>query len=84
MILRQRLNEPHLNGIWVAVDTAYQSSLQKELPSLHLFAWGKEDNESGWLLLQTDVKDFETSAIQLCRLIEHGDKRIGRLVDKRK
>jgi hypothetical protein len=81
LMLRNRANEPHLNGIWVATDPKHVVSLRKEVPSLMSFsALGIETPESKWQLLSPNEEDFETSAITICNLISRGDKRIGRVV----
>jgi hypothetical protein len=83
LMLRRRENDPGVNGIWVATYPEHVESLRKELPSLCSFSGcGRGVFESGWQLLPDGADDFETSALQVCRLIMHGDKRIGRVVKK--
>jgi len=37
-------------------------------------------HDSGWRLIRVDDNDdFETAAIQVCELISHNDKRIGKV-----
>jgi hypothetical protein len=84
LILRNREKGAHLNGIWVATNPGYHEKLLKELPDLTSFsACGKEIPDSGWQLLPAQAENFEQSAIQLCRLVANGDKRIGRVPNEK-
>ena len=39
LILRRRLNEPELNGVWVATNRTHHDSLRKDVPELGPFVW---------------------------------------------
>ncbi len=82
MILRQRLNEPEFNGIWVATSKAHHESLQKDVPDLGPFFWAGNEQYGNWLLIQDGVDGFEEAAMKVCELISHGDPRIGNLTEK--
>lgn len=82
LILRERLNEPGLNGIWVPTNPAGQASLRMEYPALRPFPGldaKKKKSNAIWLVIPPDHDDFERSAIGICQLIAHRDPRIGRL-----
>jgi hypothetical protein len=79
LILRKAAKNIDLNGIWVATLKEHHQSLQNEIPALSDFILDNgETHDSGWRFLKADDDDFETAAIQLCELIAHGDKRIGK------
>jgi len=80
LILRDRKNEPELNGIWVPTNKDGLESLKTELPTLRqIYAIGKAKSAAVWLLLPDTAADFERTAITLCDLLVHRDQRIGRL-----
>jgi len=78
LMLRQRDNEPQFNGVWVAADKAHHEELMKELP--HATPQSDFGFSTKWLFLPEAATGFETSALQVCRLINRGDKRVGRVV----
>jgi hypothetical protein len=79
LLLRDRKDEPGLNGIWVPTTRPGLESLRVELPSLRqIYALGKKSS-AAWLLLPPTAPDFERTAITLCDLIIHHDPRIGRV-----
>ena len=77
LMLRQRGNETHLNGVWIAADKIHHEALMKELPPASPFA--EFGASSKWLFLPATANGFETAALQLCHLINRGDKRLGRI-----
>jgi hypothetical protein len=81
LMLRDRKNEPELNGIWVPTNRDGLESLKAELPSLRqIYGLGNTKKSAAlWLVLPPEVTDFERAAITLCDLIVHRDLRIGRL-----
>jgi hypothetical protein len=80
LILRNRKNEPELNGIWVPTNKDSLESLKAALPALRqIYAIGKAKNAAVWLLLPDTAADFESAAITICDLLTHRDPRIGRL-----
>src|ERR1700761_2824616 len=82
LILRQGAKRPDLNGIWVATETIHHKSLMSIIPALTFFHMNSDGQPSGWLFLQDSAGDFEEAAIELCKLISHGDPRIGRATEK--
>jgi hypothetical protein len=81
LILRDRENQPDMNGIWVPTDKPGQETLTKEYPALRPFPGlgpKKKKSDAIWLVLPPDHDDFEHSAIGICDLIVHRDPRIGR------
>lgn len=80
LILRDRRNEPELNGIWVPTNKESLESLKAELPALRqIYGIGKAKSAAVWLLLPDTSADFERTAIALCDLLVRHDTRIGRL-----
>lgn len=81
LMLRDRKDQPELNGIWVPTDRDSFESLKAELPSLRqIYGLGNTRRSAAlWLMVPPDAPDFERTAITLCDLIVHRDPRIGRL-----
>jgi hypothetical protein len=83
LLLRQRDNEPDMNGIWVATTPDGLDSLQEEFPALLCkFSprkGARRKDSASWLLIPPDAADFERTAISICDLIVHRDPRIGRI-----
>jgi hypothetical protein len=79
LILRKAGKNIDLNGIWLATSKIHHQSLEIDIPALAAFILDNGDiHDSGWRLLKEDSEDFESSAITICELISHGDKRIGK------
>ncbi|HVS96555.1 MAG TPA: hypothetical protein VHE54_08705 [Puia sp.] len=81
LILRERANEPELNGIWVATTRKGLETLTAEFPALGLFPGHepkRKKSDAIWLVVHPDHDDFERTAIGICDLIAHRDPRIGR------
>jgi hypothetical protein len=78
LMLRQRQNEPHLNGVWIVTTQAHHETLLKDLKGSQRFT--EFGANSQWIFLPETTKNFETSALQLAGLINRGDKRLGRIV----
>lgn len=80
LMLRDRSNEPGMNGIWIATAKNGDESLLNELTELRL-VWGpkKKKKEDGWLLLPAKAGAFEETAIRICDLIVQRDPRIGKI-----
>jgi len=82
LILRMQDSEPEMNGVWVATHKQHHQSLKKIVPEFGPFFINDEQRQGNWLLLRPDVEGFEEAAINVCRLISHGDPRIGNLTEK--
>lgn len=70
------------NGVWVAMLPEHTDSLRREYPALReieLFAAKGRKGFTGWLNLPADVDGFEETALAICRLVVHGDPRIGKI-----
>jgi hypothetical protein len=79
LILRKASKNLDMNGIWVATSKEHHKSLERDIPALTDFLLDNgEMHDSDWRLLKHDHDDFESAAIQLCELITHGDRRIGK------
>jgi len=77
-LLRDRLNDPGANGVWVATAPEHHESLRPEFPNMRpIRIMGK--SISGWQLLSVDACDFEESALRACELVVKGDPRIGKV-----
>jgi hypothetical protein len=84
LMLRERDNEPEMNGIWISLNKGH-AALKGELPGLRAYPGsgaGKKDN--GWLQIHPDLDNFEQLAIRICEMIVHRDPRIGRIPPPRK
>ena len=80
LMLRERDNQPEMNGIWIATARGWQESLKKDLPGLRTFSGLKEkDSGAGWQLVSVAADDFEEMAIKVCELIARRDPRIGKI-----
>ena len=81
LIFRKVGKNPQHNGIWISTKREDHASLKAEIPSITDFVFdGAFD--TAWLLLSNSHDDFESAAIQLCELVSHKDKRIGRVTPK--
>ena len=84
LMLRDRKNEPEMNGIWIALNKGH-AELKAQLPGLRPYPGGgpgKKDN--GWLQIHPGADDFERLAIRICELIVHRDPRIGKIPTPRR
>lgn len=80
LMLRERDNQPEMNGIWIATARGGHESLKKELPALRRFSGLKEkDSGNGWQMIPATADDFEKTAIRVCELIVRRDPRIGKI-----
>jgi hypothetical protein len=82
--LRQKQDAKTLrdDGIWVAMIPEHTDSLRREYPALRqieLFAARGRKGFGGWLNLPASDDGFEETALALCRLVIHGDPRIGKV-----
>jgi hypothetical protein len=87
-ILRQKMDAKTLrdDGLWVAMMPEHSNSLRQEYPALRqieLFADRGRKGFAGWLNLPSDDDGFEETALAICRLVIHGDPRIGKVPKSR-
>ncbi len=83
LILRQRSDHTHDNGVWVAALHEHHASLKKEFPcmrSVRLLGTA----ETVWQNIPADEDDFEELALKACHLILKGDARIGKIPKPKK
>ena len=78
LIFRKTGKNPQHNGIWISTRREVHDSLKKDIPAISNFALD-EGFDTTWLLLSDSHDDFESAAIQLCELVSHKDKRIGKV-----
>ena len=79
LMFRKVNKNPHHNGIWISTRREFHDSLKADIPPIADFVFDEgEVFDTAWLLLSDDHDDFETAAIQLCELVSHRDKRIGK------
>ena len=83
LLLRKLSKNLNLNGIWIATMKEYHESLKLDIPAIAGFVLDNgEMHDSGWQMIREDDDDFEASAIRVCELISHRDKRIGKETNK--
>jgi hypothetical protein len=83
LIFRKVNKNPHHNGIWISTRREDHDSLKADIPAITDFVFGEgEVFDTAWLLLSDDHDDFETAAIQVCEIVSHRDKRIGKETPK--
>jgi hypothetical protein len=77
LILRDRKDHPHDNGVWIATGEEHHAGLKKIFPNMRsIRLLGKK---SAWQNLPSTSDDFETSAIEACEMILKNDPRIGKI-----
>lgn len=82
LILRRSVNEPDLNGVWVATSKEHHDSLKTGVPELGAVSITQDERQGNWLLIREDAEGFEEAAIRVCDMISHGDPRIGKATKK--
>jgi hypothetical protein len=83
LILRKVTKNSHHNGLWIAAKREEHAGLKAELPAITDFVFDEgEVFDTAWLLLSDTHDDFEEAAINICELISHRDKRIGKTTPK--
>ncbi len=80
LVLRDRQDEPHDNGVWVAFEAPHQESLKRTFPALRPIS--VMGSAKGWLNLPKESAKFEELALKLCALLAEGDTRIGKVTGK--
>ena len=82
LILRQKNNATHDNGVWIATSHDHHQSLKKLLPSLRSIKVFGENG--GWQNVPEEAIDFEESVFKVCELILKNDARIGKVTKTKK
>lgn len=84
LIMRQKGDERHDNGVWLATAEEHHSSLKRVFPSMRpirLFG----GSSSSWQNIPVEADDFEESVMTACDMILKNDPRIGKIpVSKKK
>ncbi len=82
LVLRCREDKFALNGIWLAVNEEYLTSIKADFPSLVdlPIIEGSKLKKATWLIINELANDFEEIAIRLCKLIEDNDLRVGHAI----
>ncbi len=78
LMLRKRSTHRTVNGIWIATGKEHHERLKKLLPSMKsIDVLG--NGETNWQMIPERAKDFESSALILCELIDKGDPSVGKI-----
>ncbi|HEX6728663.1 MAG TPA: hypothetical protein VF074_01575 [Pyrinomonadaceae bacterium] len=76
--LRDSVQKPATNGIWLFTTSEHVESLLQEFPGLpRRCLW--RSGKNAWIILASRLEYFEEYAFKTCELILNGDRRIGRL-----
>ena len=82
LILRQREQHKHDNGVWLATAQEYHAELIQIFPSMRsIRLLGKK---SAWQNIPVDAEDFEISVMTACEMILKNDHRIGKVTRSQK
>ena len=78
LILRNRNDEKHDNGVWLATTEEHHITLKKIFPSMRSIGvlGGKT---SAWQNIPSDADDFEESVMTACEMVLKNDPRIGKI-----
>jgi hypothetical protein len=76
--LRDSKKQPRFNGVWLYTHTEHLESLHAEFPLLPRRCFWKS-GKNGWVILRSELEDFEEYAFKACELILRGDQRVGRV-----
>ncbi len=78
--LRQSQKQPHYNGVWLYTEVEHIESFRREFPLLpRRCFWRSRKSGSGWVILPSQMEEFEEYAFRACELILRGDHRVGRV-----
>jgi len=78
VILRDRLDEPADNGVWLATSEEHHASLREDFPTMRSIGlFGRRVTH--WQVLPADADDFEEAVLRACDLVLARDPRIGRV-----
>ncbi len=71
------------SGVWLATSHEHHESLQEEFPSMRSIAiFGTK--VTGWQVLPSSARDFESSVLRACELVRRGDARIGKVPERKR
>src|SRR5262245_59988580 len=76
--IREQIDRPNTNGIWIFTDADHLESLRREFPLLSRRNFWKSGNK-GWVVLSSKNENFEEYAYRACELALRGDRRLGRV-----
>jgi hypothetical protein len=78
--LRESVKQPQYNGVWIYTHAEHIESLRKEFRLLpRRYFWRSRKSGSGWVILPSQLEEFEEYALLACELILRGDQRVGRV-----
>jgi hypothetical protein len=75
-LLRERENQPHFNGFWLATESQHLRSLQPLFPSLPSQCF-VNSGKNGWVFVPVAEPEFEPYVSLACDLIVRSDPRVG-------
>jgi hypothetical protein len=85
LILRDKHDHTDVNGVWIATSHESHESLKQIFPSMcSISIFNEGAGETAWQMIPADADDFESSVLEICKLIRRGDKRIGRVPKRKK
>jgi hypothetical protein len=85
LILRDKKDNPEVNGVWIATTHQHHESLKKTFPSMcSVSILNNGAGETAWQMIPVTAPDFESSVLELCTLIRRNDQRIGNIPKKKK
>ena len=80
--LRDSINKPGSNGMWLYTTAEHIESLGSEFPQLsRRYLW--RSGRNAWVILASKLEGFEEYVFKACDLILRGDPRIGKVSRRR-
>ena len=76
--IRDSAKQPRFNGVWLYTEAEHIDSLRREFAQLPRRCFWKS-GKNGWVILASELEDFEEHALRACELILSGDLRVGRI-----
>ena len=83
LILRDRPTSKGDNGVWLATTPEHHESLRREFPNMRSIGVFRKP-VTGWQVLPADAPDFEEAALHACELVAAGDRRIGKVPQRKR
>lgn len=85
LILRDKKDNPEVNGVWIATSHQHHESLKQLFPSMcSVSILNNGIGETAWQMIPVSASGFESSVLEICTLIRRGDQRIGNIPKKKK